>query len=270
MVTEVITNWDGGKTIVGFGKLTGTIYGSWVIKMWGAKGTNNCGDDSKITGYVTMMPGLNTDLGSTAASCSLTASAKVQWMWTNVATNFLTTTGNRYSYVVVAATEEYRYGGETTSGTGVGDDSYIIVAGGHTADSPAAYGMNSWNFIGEFIDYNGVIASDNALAVKTTVAWSMDTVNAAAEVTFFTAASNVKALLNGATATNHCWTAIRGRPDATDPKRAAIGGYTGSITTCLKHAVDGYSFWGATIIAKVGKTWIASTFTTENSALFVT
>ena len=35
VVVEVLANHDGGKTIAGFGKLTGTIYGSWVIKMWG-------------------------------------------------------------------------------------------------------------------------------------------------------------------------------------------------------------------------------------------
>jgi hypothetical protein len=35
VVVEVLSNWDGGKTIAGFGKLTGTLYGSWVIKMWG-------------------------------------------------------------------------------------------------------------------------------------------------------------------------------------------------------------------------------------------
>jgi hypothetical protein len=55
VVVEVISNWDGGKTIAGFGKVTGTIYASWVIKMWGASGTNSCGDASKITGYVTMV-----------------------------------------------------------------------------------------------------------------------------------------------------------------------------------------------------------------------
>jgi len=74
-VTEVIANWDGGKTIAGFGKITGTLYGSWVIKMWGNKGTS-CGNDSKITGYVTMAVGLNSDLG-TSTNCSLAVNAKV-------------------------------------------------------------------------------------------------------------------------------------------------------------------------------------------------
>jgi len=55
VVVEVISNWDGGKTIAGFGKATGTIYASWVIKMWGAGGTLPCGDDSVISGYVTMV-----------------------------------------------------------------------------------------------------------------------------------------------------------------------------------------------------------------------
>ena len=82
VVVEVIPNYDGGKTIAGFGKVTGTIYSSWVIKMWGSTGSNNCGSNSKITGYVTMVVGLDA-ISATAADCSLTSDAKVQWGWTN-------------------------------------------------------------------------------------------------------------------------------------------------------------------------------------------
>lgn len=60
---------------------------------------------------------------------------------------------------------------------------------------------------------------------------------------------------NAPTAANHCWTAIGADPAAIDTKRAVLGGYVASINTCLKHAIDGYSFWGITIIAKVGKDW---------------
>jgi len=85
VVTEIIANYDGGKTIAGIGKITGTIYASWVIKMWGSTGTGiNCGADSKIAGYVTMAVGLNSDLALTA-NCSLTSNAKVQWAWTSLA-----------------------------------------------------------------------------------------------------------------------------------------------------------------------------------------
>lgn len=90
MVTEVIANWDGGKTIVGFGKLTGTIYGSWVIKMWGVKGTSPCLDNAVITGYVTMAVGLMADLATTPANCTLASNAKVQWAWTNLSTTGMT------------------------------------------------------------------------------------------------------------------------------------------------------------------------------------
>ena len=75
-VIEVISNWDGGKTIAGFGKVTGTIYASWVIKMWGSKGTSSCGDNATISGYVTMAVGLTADL-SAPANCVLTSNAKV-------------------------------------------------------------------------------------------------------------------------------------------------------------------------------------------------
>jgi len=135
MVMEIIPNWDGGKTIAGFGKVTGTIYGSWVIKMWGSKGTTNCSTGSKISGYVTMQMGLNSDL-STSANCKLASSAKVQWAWSNVQANFLTTAANRISFVIISASEEYVFGGDIATGANVGDDSYIIIAGGSTLDTP--------------------------------------------------------------------------------------------------------------------------------------
>jgi hypothetical protein len=132
VVVEVLANYDGGKTIAGFGKVTGTIYGSWVIKMWGSTGANNCGADSKITGYVTMVVGLNSELGnSPSANCSLTANAKVQWAWTNLAEDRFNTATNSYSYVITSATEEYHLGA-TVVGGAAGADAYIIVAGGTT------------------------------------------------------------------------------------------------------------------------------------------
>lgn len=91
MVVEVISNYDGGKTIAGFGKITGTMYGSWVIKMWGSTGAINCGDAAKITGYVTMKMILGTEL-SAASNCVLASGAYVQWAWSNVISTFLTTT----------------------------------------------------------------------------------------------------------------------------------------------------------------------------------
>jgi len=74
---------------------------------------------------------------------------------------------------------------------------------------------------------------------------------------------------NTMTATNHCWTAVGAMPKADETKRAAIAGYSGSITTCLKHAVDGYSFWGAIIMARVGVDWSSAEFTTVNAAAVV-
>ena len=133
VVVEVLANYDGGKTIAGFGKVTGTIYGSWVIKMWGNTGANNCGPDSKITGYVTMVVGLNSELGtSPSANCSLTANAKVQWAWTNLAPDKFATATNSYSYVITSATEEYFLGATVANGV-AGADAYIIVSGGTTS-----------------------------------------------------------------------------------------------------------------------------------------
>lgn len=141
-VVEVISNWDGGKTIAGFGKITGTIYASWVIKMWGnVGGTVNCGDNATISGYVTMVMGLTADL-TASANCVLTSNAKVQWAWTNLPTTIIATTGDTVSYVITSATEDY-VRGSSASAT-VGADPFIIVAGGNTITSHEAYGMNSW------------------------------------------------------------------------------------------------------------------------------
>jgi len=131
MVTEVISNWDGGKTIAGFGKVTGTVYHSWVIKMWGVSGlTTQCANNATITGYVRMALGLNADL-KLSANCTLTSDAKVQWAWTSLPTAGITagSSANTYSFVINAATEEWVAGG---SAAGVGADPYIIVVGGST------------------------------------------------------------------------------------------------------------------------------------------
>lgn len=37
-VTGILTSFDGGKIIVGYGRVGGGIYKSWAIKMFGDKG----------------------------------------------------------------------------------------------------------------------------------------------------------------------------------------------------------------------------------------
>ena len=90
-----------------------------------------------------------------------------------------------------------------------------------------------------------------------TVAWSLPAISSGTDKVFSTneTSANTLALSTAQFTTNHCWTAVQGASfnnAEKDKNRAALGGYSGSITTCLKHAVDGYSFWGATIVAKVG------------------
>ena len=55
MVTSVISSYDGGKVMAGFGKVTGIMYKPWVFKMWGNVGTKKCGLNKAITGYVQML-----------------------------------------------------------------------------------------------------------------------------------------------------------------------------------------------------------------------
>ena len=266
VVVEVLANMDGGKTIAGFGKLTGTIYGSWVIKMWGTTGGKACAANSAITGYVTMIPGLNSEF--VIASCALASNAPVQWAWTNVANDQATTSTNRYSVVLTSATEEGKWGTLVTEGSGAlgTRNALIIVAGGSTMRNQTAYGLNSWSFAGYFIDENGTTSGlDSRISLveaDTTEPLLMPIVQLDAAVpavvgvwsaaVYETGKNNE----NAQRVSNHCWTAVSALPtQATDDWKAHIGGYSGSITSCLKHAVDGYSFWGATIMARVGKDW---------------
>jgi hypothetical protein len=51
---------------------------------------------------------------------------------------------------------------------------------------------------------------------------------------------------------NHCYTSSMGRPDADDTHRAAMGGLIGSVNSCVKMGVDGYSLSGAMVIGNFG------------------
>jgi len=59
MPTGILTTFDGGKIVYGFGRNTGTLHFGWVMKLWGsnvlAAYTTDCGLASYITGYVTMV-----------------------------------------------------------------------------------------------------------------------------------------------------------------------------------------------------------------------
>lgn len=134
--------------------------------------------------------------------------------------------------------------------------------------------MNSWTFQGAFIDYNGLSYAANGSTPLLTNptsgnAYVFGAINVAANFLFADTVSDSTTIVNGPTTSNHCWTAVAARPDAVTAKRAAIAGYIGSITTCLKHAIDGYSFWGVTLIARVGENWVDTAFATADASLSV-
>ena len=107
MVMQVIANYDGGKTLVGFGRTAATMYAGWVVKMWGEKGTTTpCGTDSFITGYVTMAVDFNSAI-SAATDCKLTSNAKTQWAFTSLASNgYAGTSASAYSVIYLNGAEE--------------------------------------------------------------------------------------------------------------------------------------------------------------------
>lgn len=157
-VTTILSTYDGGKIIAGFGKVTGVMYKPWVIKMWGTSGTTPCSNDSKITGYVTMKVGLSEEQ-TTATDCALTADAKVQWAWNGMATTGLQSTAgtDRSSYIILTASEDTTTGG--TASTDPGADPYIIIAGATTSFTNVMWGMNGWSTFGAFIDVDGLTAA---------------------------------------------------------------------------------------------------------------
>jgi len=131
--------------------------------------------------------------------------------------------------------------------------------------------MNSWTLVGEFIDFDGVTPVNPApfLDNKASPSITNAVVNSAGNNVYF-ADGGAVAPVNGPSASNHCWTAVDANPQADANNRVVIAGFVGSITTCLKHAIDGYSFWGTAIIARLGADWAAGSFDDASSSLAVT
>lgn len=112
MVTQNIASFDGGKVLFGFGKVAYQMNAGWIIKMWGtlAPSGTACADNAYVSGYVTMVTGLNTEL-SAAANCTLTSDAKVQWMFTSQSANGMggtatTDYSSRFNVVILNGAED--------------------------------------------------------------------------------------------------------------------------------------------------------------------
>jgi len=71
----------------------------------------------------------------------LSANAKVQWAWTNLATSGLSATVNS-SYVLFSVAEEWKTGEAT--GNNAGDDPVYIAIGGGTESNTVSWGLLSW------------------------------------------------------------------------------------------------------------------------------
>ena len=111
-VMGVLATWDGGKVVYGFGRYTGTVYDAFVIKMFGASGTKNCGSNSKVTGYVSLTYSIN-------SAVTLPAECLTETQWT------YGTLSDQISTIYLGAVEEYKVG----NGTGSGADPYYYVCG---------------------------------------------------------------------------------------------------------------------------------------------
>lgn len=260
MVTSVITTYDGGKAIGGFGKLSGTLYASWVMKMWGslvpytliAPSANEvvCGFSKKITGYVTMKTLLNVNL--LAADCVLTADASVQWAWTSLTSSGVATAigGNNPSIALLALCEEWSFGNDGANGSAP----IYITMGGSTHTNLLTWGLASWGFWAEHLDMNGLVASDasggdqaltngNASYVATLL--TKASYGATANSLFSDTNTDTKIGVSGTMMTNGCWTVCLGIPNTSaGTSRAGAGGSLATAHSCIKIAVDGYSQTG--------------------------
>jgi len=212
IVTEILSTYDGGKVIAGIGKLTGTIYAGWVVKMWGTVGAKPCATASKITGYVTMALGLSADNAATT-DCALTANAKVMWAWTNLATaSTALSKVNQHSYVITAASEHWIIGSGGTNGSAP----MIVVVGGWTANQSAglatttlvsSFGMGTWQFHTDYITMDGVTSGLVTVLALGTVLTMANIFKITDNLTYMTTATT-PTTKNLETAMNHCWTAV--------------------------------------------------------------
>lgn len=146
MVMQVLAVWDGGKVVAGWGKLSGTILNGWVIKMFGASGTKNCGASAKPTGYVSLTYSINSAVTTTAECLTET-----QWTFGTAST------GNQ-STVLLGVVEEYIVGGATA---GSGSDPWYYVVGG--ANNYATFGLGNWWAYITLLTFDGLpVASPTA------------------------------------------------------------------------------------------------------------
>lgn len=151
------------------------------------------------------------------------------------------------SYVVLAAAEEWKYGG----GTGSGADPYLIVMGGSSSGNVGSWGLLAYSMFAEFLTLDGV-SSGACANCDAIVSFGYETIKKASNDAFFQN-TDTQIVKTGMLVSNHCWTAVIGRPDATDTARAAVGGIIGTVNGCVKIAVDGYSLAGAMCIGIIGK-----------------
>lgn len=239
MVTSVMTSYDGGKVIAGFGKITSTLYNGWLIKMWGTVGTLKCNTNAAISGYVQMAYILNTAL-TTAADCNLSANAKVQWAWTSyTAGSGISATVNA-AYVVFMVSEDWKWGLSGTVAT-AGDDPVYHLVGGATNGNTASWGLLSWQPWLVFINMDGVApTTGDGFCTACSISSSLNSPNmrlANNEIYWKADAGDdtyTKILTDTNSITNGCWTIVSSWVNAAAATlNMAIGGIFSSAHTCL-------------------------------------
>jgi len=282
MVMQVITNYDGGKTLIGFGRTAATMYAGWVVKMWGEKGTTNCGDGSKITGYVTMAVNVNSAI-TASSDCSLTSSAKTQWAFTSLATNgYAGTAASKFTTIFLNGAEESKCGKASdaaTCATTANSEPLVYAVGGCTWRVYLSLGVGAYSIWASAVSMEGVAAagyttSTGHNAGNTTFNVDHLATNGTGNEIYTKAADDVMDATIGSFVTNSCLTGVGPNLDAdvtnTNDKQYLIFGFTGAIHTCLDVAIDGYTVFGHPLVYAIDdkmETSILNKAATDNATL---
>jgi hypothetical protein len=142
VVTGVVACYDGGKAMSGYGKFSGLVHFSWVVKLWGNTGSVTCGANSAPTGYVEI---LSYPKATDTASCL----TNVQWTWNSATASTVTTTYVDMSSIITGMAEDYY-----AAATGLGLLSYLDFCGG--SNILKSFGLGNWGVMLGRLDIEGV------------------------------------------------------------------------------------------------------------------
>jgi hypothetical protein len=175
-------------------------------------------------------------------------------------TNGWTTSTNRWSTVIIGGAEDSFCGGvagtcDATGGNatpnywGVGGGTSYVGENG--TDAIALHGLGAWSMFLMQCNYEGTASwttTEGANGYNNTAAMKTLTATGTANL-LYASSADAHFITTGNYVTNTCLTMIASFDDGTVANgRLLYGGFTGSISSCIDHAIDGWSLWGIPLI----------------------